>query len=376
VIGMADEHEISARAQAWATTMRGHAQGDLVQAHSDSRATLGPGVVVGRQLREERERMLLRPGAALAQGAGSRIREEEPDDERTCFERDRDRIVHSTAFRRLAGKTQVVVYPSDHQRTRLTHALEVAQVACSVARAVGVNVTLTEAIALGHDCGHGPGGHASEDAFDRYIPGGFEHGPWGADVTLEDLNLCAETLNGIRNHSWSRVGPATVEGEIVSWADRIAYCAHDLEDAAHAGIVDLNDLPDEVTQIAGRTRREQLSTFIRAIIRAVDQNGVIGMPVAEAGALAALRAFNYERIYIRQESLAQSDAVVAVLTALVDHYLDDPSRLPSDTGDPADDPVYRAVGYVAGMTDRYAFATAVERLGWDADRLPPGIDRK
>ena len=123
-----------------------------------------------RELREEREHALLRPGATLAEGAGNRARPEEPDDERTCFERDRDRIVHSTAFRRLAGKTQVVVYPTDHQRTRLTHALEVAQVATSIARAAGVNVALADAIALGHDCGHGPGGHASEDAFDAFIP--------------------------------------------------------------------------------------------------------------------------------------------------------------------------------------------------------------
>ena len=122
-----------------------------------------------RELREQRERQTLRPGATLAVGAGHRARPEPADDERTCFERDRDRIVHSTAFRRLAGKTQVVVYPTDHQRTRLTHALEVAQVATSIARAAGVNVTLADAIALGHDCGHGPGGHASEDAFDPFI---------------------------------------------------------------------------------------------------------------------------------------------------------------------------------------------------------------
>ncbi len=355
--------------------MHGHADEQLVRAHRNSDAVLGPGAIVGRRQREEREAALLRPGAALAVGAGHRARPEEPDEERTCFERDRDRIVHSAAFRRLAGKTQVVVYPSDHQRTRLTHALEVAQVACSIARAVGVNVGLTEAIALGHDCGHGPGGHASEDAFDPYIPGGYEHGPWGADVVLTELNLCAETLDGIRNHSWSRPAPATIEGEIVSWADRIAYCAHDLEDAAHAGIVDLADLPDTITEVCGRSRRDQLSTFIRAIIRTVDEHGQIGMAPDEAAALSRLRAFNYDRIYVRPESLAQSRAVVAVLTALVDYYLAEPSRLPPGTS-AATDPVQAAVSYVAGMTDRYAFATAVDRLGWAVERLPPGIDRQ
>ena len=170
--------EVSPRAKAWADTMAGHPDGDLVRAHLGSQARPGPGPIVRRELREQRERATLRRGAAFAEGAGNRAIAEEPDDERTCFERDRDRIVHSTAFRRLAGKTQVVVYPTDHQRTRLTHALEVAQVATSIARGIGVNVTLADAIALGHDCGHGPGGHASEDAFDVFIPEGYDHASW------------------------------------------------------------------------------------------------------------------------------------------------------------------------------------------------------
>jgi len=360
--------------------MTGHADGALVRAHAQSGVRLGPGSLVHRELREQRERETLRPGATLAVGAGHRAVPEAPDSERTCFERDRDRIVHSTAFRRLAGKTQVVVYPSDHQRTRLTHALEVAQVATSIARGVGVNVSLVDAIALGHDCGHGPGGHASEDAFDAFLPEGYDHGPWGADVVLAGLNLCAETLDGIRNHSWSRPVPATVEGEIVSWADRIAYCAHDLEDAVHAGIVQPDDLPAEVAEVAGRSRREQLGTFVRAVIRGVAEHGEVGMPAAEAAALAALRAFNYERIYVRPESLAQSRAVVEVLRALVGFYAEHPEALP-ETVEPLDDPgstqaVRTAVTYVAGMTDRYAFDMAVSHLGWRTDRLPRGIDRQ
>ena len=272
----------------------------------------------------------------------------------------------------------MVVYPSDHQRTRLTHALEVAQVATSIARGAGVNVSLVEAIALGHDCGHGPGGHASEDAFDAFVAEGYDHGPWGADVVLTGQNLCAETLDGIRNHSWSRPAPLTVEGEIVSWADRIAYCAHDLEDAVHAGIVDLDDLPAEVAEVAGRSRREQLGTFVRAVIRGVAEHGEVGMPPAEAAALAALRAFNYERIYVRPESLAQSRAVVEVLRALVTFYAEQPAALP-DTVEPPEGPgspdaVRTAVTYVAGMTDRYAFDMAVHHLGWRSDRLPRGVD--
>ncbi|MBA3527714.1 MAG: HD domain-containing protein [Propionibacteriaceae bacterium] len=357
--------------------MAGHHTAGLVRAHATSRALLGKGPVITREIREARERQVLRPGATLASGAGNRTVEEEPDEERTCFERDRDRVVHSTAFRRLAGKTQVVVYPTDHQRTRLTHAIEVAQVATSIARAAGVNVALAEAIALAHDCGHGPGGHASEDAFDAFIPEGFDHGPWGADVVLTGLNLCAETLDGIRNHSWSRPAPSTVEGEIVSWADRIAYCAHDLEDAIHTGIVTQDDVPADVATVCGRTRRQQLSTFVRAVVSSIDEHGQVGMASPQAAALAALRAFNYERIYVRPASLAQSSAVVEVLQALVEFFLERPDALSEPVqAEPGSEAAVRAaVTYVAGMTDRYAFNTAVAALGWDPHRLPQGIDQ-
>ena len=369
--------EATPRAKAWADTMTGHSDGEVVRAHLGSRARPGPGAIVNRELREQQERATLRPGSAFADGAGNRAIAEEPDDQRTCFERDRDRIVHSTAFRRLAGKTQVVVFPTDHQRTRLTHALEVAQVATSIARGVGVNVTLVEAIALGHDCGHGPGGHASEDAFDLFIPAGYDHGPWGADVVLQSLNLCAETLDGIRNHSWSRPAPFTVEGHIVSWADRIAYCAHDLEDAIRTGIVAPDDLPAEIIAVCGRTRRDQLNTFIRAVVRAAHDHGEVGMAPKEAAALAALREFNYERIYVRPASLAQSRAVVEVLRALVEYYSVHPELMPDELGaQPGSGTAMRAaVTYVAGMTDRYAFDMAVRHLDWPSDRLPRGIDR-
>lgn len=270
----------------------------------------------------------------------------------------------------------MVVHPTDHQRTRLTHAIEVAQVATSIARSAGVNVTLADAIALGHDCGHGPGGHASEDAFDAFIPEGYDHGPWGANVVLSGLNLCTETLDGIRNHSWSRPAPSTIEGEIVSWADRIAYCAHDLEDAIHAGIVTLDDVPAQVAEVAGRTRREQLGTFIRSVANTIDRYGAVGMEPAEAAALADLRNFNYERIYVRPASLEQSRAVIAVLHALVEHYAAHPAAMPEPPDDDAgtDTAVRAAVTYVAGMTDRYAFSTAVSELDWDPEQLPQGID--
>ncbi|MHB8681965.1 MAG: HD domain-containing protein, partial [Acidimicrobiales bacterium] len=155
------------------THLRG---GPLRTAHEDSSAEVGKlSGPIGRQAREDLEDAQLAPGATRAEGAGRRAVPEEPDPDRTCFERDRDRILHARPFRRLAGKTQVFIFPADHQRTRLTHALEVAQVATGIARAIGLNGALTEAIALGHDCGHGPGGHASEDALGIFIPGGFDH---------------------------------------------------------------------------------------------------------------------------------------------------------------------------------------------------------
>ncbi|HEX8003606.1 MAG TPA: HD domain-containing protein [Mycobacteriales bacterium] len=353
------------RARAWAATMAGApGDGGIVLAHPGAATRVGPRAY-DRQAREELEDRLLAPGATRARGAGTRAAEEEPDPERTCFERDRDRILHSTAFRRLAGKTQVFVFPEDHQRTRLTHALEVAQVAASVARATGLNVALTEAIALGHDCGHGPGGHASEDAFAKYLPGGYDHAVWGADVTLAPLNLCAETLDGIRNHSWSRPAPATPEAAVVSWADRCAYTAHDLEDAVRAGIVTPDELPEEVVAVCGRTRKEQLATFVTALVGCIREHGVVGMAAEPAGALAALRSFDYARIYTRPASVAQAEAVVTVLRALVEHFAE---RLGEQGGG-----VEAAVAYVSGMTDRFAFRTAVEALGWDPARLPVGV---
>jgi dGTPase len=343
--------------------MDGFASGSFRRAHADSAAKIGAVELCDREAREEREEAELAPGATRAHGAGRRARLEEPDPVRTCFERDRDRILHgTTAFRRLAGKTQVFVFPEDHQRTRLTHALEVAQVATSIAAACRLNVALTEAIALGHDCGHGPFGHASEDAFTPYVAGGFDHAVWGADVVLEPVNLCAETLDGIRNHSWSRPAPGTPEGEVVSWADRIAYVAHDFEDAVRAGIVTPAMLPASVRERCGARRSRQLHAFIGSVVGTAFSTGEIGMETAMAEALAEFRAFNYDRIYMRPESVAQGEAVVRVLHALVEHYAGSGQSL------------REAVTYVAGMTDRFAFTQAVAHLGWDPASLPAGLD--
>ena len=367
------------RSERWASTMDGTATAGTPEgvrtAHSDSIAAAASDGVLDREEREGDDETQLSTDATRVTGAGNRLFEEPPDHLRTCFERDRDRILHSTSFRRLAGKTQVFVFPEDHQRSRLTHALEVAQVATSIARALRLNVALAEAIALGHDCGHGPGGHASEDALSPYLEGGYDHAVWGADVALAPLNLCIETLDGIRNHSWSRPAPSTPEGEVVSWADRIAYVCHDFEDAKHAGLVKVGDLPLLVRERCGTTRREQLAAFINGLLSATTRTGRVSMEEPVAEALAAFRAFNYEDIYLRPASVEQARRVIEMLRALVDHITVNPQHLPDDADmSGADATRVFAVGYVGGMTDRFACRSAIRLLGWPADRLPAGLD--
>jgi len=352
--------------------MTGHLSDDpgIRTAHHPAVPLGGSSGVLDCEAREAEEDRLLAPGATRSIGAGRRAIEEPTDPWRTCFERDRDRILHSAAFRRLAGKTQVFIFPADHQRTRLTHALEVVQVANAISRACRLNVALTEAIALGHDCGHGPGGHASEEALSPFLPEGFDHAVWGADVTVASLNLCAETLDGIRNHSWSRPSPATPEGEVVALADRIAYCAHDLEDAVHAQIVSSDELPPLVAEHCGTSRGRQLNSFVTDAVQTTLASGTVAISETMGEALEALRRFNYERIYLRQASVEESSTVIGLLRALVDHYVSHPAVLRAGGELVPEDPdtVRAAVGYVSGMTDRFACTKAEELLGWS---LPP-----
>lgn len=363
--------------------MQGHPTRGVERAHSDESLVLGDWNRPTREQREEQEDATLRPGATRSFGAGNRLIDEPADPNRMCFERDRDRILHSTAFRRLAGKTQVFVFPEDHQRTRLTHALEVAQIATAIARNLGLNLALTEAIALGHDCGHGPGGHVSEAVFSEFLPPdsmvrdplrpdaaastlSFDHASWGANVALAPLNLCAETLDGIRNHSWSHPAPQTPEGLVVSWADRIAYVCHDLEDAVEAGIVRYDDMPELVRDHCGTNRRSQLSSFIDAMTEGDRIAGIIGMPTPIAQALTALRQFNYDHIYMRPESQAQGEVIAQMLRELVTYYQANPTAIPDGEGPqlPRRDATFEAVKYVAGMTDRFALRQAKDLLHW------------
>lgn len=350
-------------------------------------AHAGADPVVGASVlsREEREAALdahLAPGATRPEGAGRRLRDEAPDPHRLCFERDLDRVKHSSPWRRLAGKCQVFVAPEDdHLRTRMTHAVEVAQVATGIARAARLCVPLAEAIALAHDCGHGPGGHASEPAFSPYMPEGeYDHAVYGADVTLAELNLCLETLDGVRNHSWRRPAPATPEGEVVSWADRIAYVCHDFSDAVRAGIVAPGDLPAEVSDVVGVDQSDQIGAFIRAVFEAVDATGRVGMSEPAASALDAFREFNFQRIYLRPAARRQAEKVMALLRGLVDCFVDAPARMPwvaegKVEAPPAGSPEVAAlaVRYVSGMTDRFALGLGVELLGWRPEDLPRGV---
>jgi dGTPase len=387
---MVEPQDLTERTRRWALTMEGHHSqvAGIRQAHSGEPLKLGDLDIADRLAREAHEERFLAPGATRAHGAGNRPVPEEPDPWRTCFERDRDRILHeATAFRRLAGKTQVFIFPEDHQRTRLTHALEVAQVARGIGSALRLNPALLEAIALGHDCGHGPFGHASESALDPFVPGGFDHAPWGADITLAPLNLTAEVSDGIRNHSWSRPRPATPEGEVCALADRIAYVTHDAEDAARAGIVSLSDLPKVVLETAGSSRSEQLDFFIKDVVRTSQAAGVVAMSEEMAEVLASLRSWNYERIYLRPESLEQTKMVHRMLRALVEHYVAHPEHLPEGyrplegylrqepLGPSGQEDLLRAaVTYVAGMTDRFACAQASNLLDWPTTEMPQGFD--
>jgi len=334
-----------------------------------------------RQDKEEHQDALLADGATRAEGAGKRPVDEEADAYATCFEVDVARIRGAAAFRRMAGKAQVFVAPrNDMLRNRLTHVLEVAQVATAVADALGLNVALAEAIALGHDCGHGPGGHPAEEAFSEFLPGGFDHAVWGADVVLTPLNLCLETLDGIRNHSWKRPAPATLEGAVVAWSDRLNYVCHDWDDALRAGVVRDGTLPEVVAVNAGTSRADQLGFFTRELITASARHGTICMEERAAEVLDAFRTNNFQRIYLRPESLEQSAKVVAVLRSLVEYFVTNPALVPDVAqgllpcpAPDSDGARHGAVAYVASMTDRYAFTTARELLGVPEAAIPRSV---
>lgn len=313
--------------------------------------------------REMEEITRLAPAAVRAADSRGRVRPEPPDTYRTAFERDRDRILHSKAFRRLKHKTQVFIDPEgDHYVTRLTHTLQVTQIARALAAALSLNETLAEAIALGHDVGHSPFGHTGEDALSPYFPtsGGWHHAGQSVRIfeVLEDLNLCWEVRDGIRAHSW-RVDPppATQEAMCVRYADRIAYLTHDALDAIRAGLLDETDLPSSVRQRFGSAGSEWIGAMIAAVVEESMLAGVVRMDDASLGVMNELRDYMFQRIYLGPEQRRHLAEAIEVIRQLVDYHLLHPDEMPESYRDTEADLVTQVADYVAGMTDRYALAT-------------------
>lgn len=314
---------------------------------------------VTRERREARERELS-PLATRSTESRGREAVEVPDPYRTEFERDRDRVLHSKAFRRLKHKTQVFINPEgDHFVTRMSHTLQVTQVARSLAAALGLNETLTEAICLAHDCGHTPFGHTGEAALSDYIEGGeWLHSEQGVRIfrVLEPRNLSWEVLDGIRAHTWRvKPPPHTPEGWICRYADRIAYLNHDLQDALRAGVIEACDVPADVIEVLGPLEgRSWINVMIEAVIAESIRRGKIVMQADVLQAMKRFREFMFERVYLRPEAVAQNERARGVIHQLVDHLLARPDLIPDSYCIADADRLTQVLDYVAGMTDRYA----------------------
>ncbi len=281
---------------------------------------------------------------------------------RTPFQRDRDRIVHCKAFRRLKYKTQVFVAPAgDHYRTRLTHTLEVTQISRTVARALALNEDLAEAIGLGHDLGHPPFGHLGEDALDRCLRERFnarfrhhEQSLRVVDVLEHDgrgLNLTAAVRDGIVSHSGRAQEPATPEGKIVRLMDRVAYINHDIDDAIRAGVIDAKDLPRGPIEILGESGSQRIDVLVHDLVEHSEAAGEIVQGNAVGEAMAQLREFMFERVYLGPEATREHSKIDGVVRALFHHYCAHPDEIPDSI--PAGDLARRVTDYLAGMTDRY-----------------------
>ncbi|HYI44663.1 MAG TPA: deoxyguanosinetriphosphate triphosphohydrolase [Actinomycetota bacterium] len=291
--------------------------------------------------------------AQLDATSKGRERAEEDDPLRTQYQLDRERIVHCKAFRRLAHKTQVFLAPEgDHYRVRLTHTLEVTQIARTIARALALNEDLTEAICLGHDLGHTPFGHLGEEVVARFHPG-FKHNLQSVRIVevLEDLNLTWEVRDGIANHTWSMPMPATLEGQIARFADRIAYINHDIDDSVRAGILDPGELP-EATRLLGDTHEARIQHMVGDLVAASTGAGEIRMSSEVFETMLEARTFLFERVYEGVVAPATRNSVESIVSTLLQHY---------SSGSDADS--VRAVDYVAGMTDRFALRAFEQVVG-------------
>jgi dGTPase len=319
-----------------------------------------------RQKLEIREHEILSPYAAFSDKSMGRDFEEPHCDVRPIYQRDRDRILHSKAFRRLKHKTQVFLAPEgDHYRTRLTHTLEVSQIARTIAKALRLNEDLTEAIAIGHDLGHTPFGHAGERALDDICPGGFKHYLQSIRVVeqLENhgrgLNLSKEVRDGIRNHQMSTT-PSTLEGRIVRLSDKIAYIHHDTDDAIRGGIIMEEDIPKDYREVLGESPSIRLNTLIHDIINSSEgKNDIVMSPDIE-DAMLRLRKFMFSNVYTNKKAKSQEEQAVGLVKQLFEYYQDNLEQLPKEfytRMEQLNEPPYQVVvDYIAGMTDRYAVA--------------------
>ncbi|WP_373217503.1 deoxyguanosinetriphosphate triphosphohydrolase [Ruminococcus sp. 5_1_39BFAA] len=317
-----------------------------------------------RESMELREAELLSPYAALSGRSRGRDRPEEECDVRTVYQRDRDRILHCKAFRRLKDKTQVFLAPQgDHYRNRLTHTLEVSQIARTIAKALRLNEDLVEAIALGHDLGHTPFGHAGERALNDVHPDGFAHYRQSVRVVEvlekngEGLNLTWETRDGILNHRTSG-HPATLEGQVVRFSDKIAYIHHDMDDAQRAGIITEDDIPITLRMFLGYTTRERLNTFVHDIIENSMDKDVIQMSPQVQEALTDLRSIMFRNVYLNPVAKKEEQKAIKMLTELYEYYIEHPDAMSREYRELT---MYRGVpkaqavcDYLSGMTDQYS----------------------
>ncbi len=308
------------------------------------------------------EQAFLSPYATQSKNTRGRQREEAPCAMRTDFQRDRDRLIYCKAFRRLKNKTQVFFSPEgDHYITRLTHTLDVAQIARSIARALSLNEDLAEAIALGHDLGHTPFGHSGERILNKLSPTGFEHNVQSlrvVDVLEKDglgLNLTFEVRDGILNHKKSGK-PATLEGKCVSLADRIAYINHDLNDAVRAGILSMDDVPEDIIGVLGKTSKERINTAITSIYKNSYGVNDVKMDLSIEKASEKLRSFMFERVYLTDSAKGEEEKAERMLSAMYSHFMSRPEDLPQTYISLIEKyPREQVVcDYISSMTDRYA----------------------
>ncbi len=323
---------------------------------------MSPRFVRRRRADVERfEESALAPGATRSAASKGRVVPEEPDADRTAFERDRDRILHAKAFRRLKHKTQVFMNPEgDHYVTRLTHTLNVTQIGRSIASYLSLNGALTEAICLGHDVGHSPFGHTGEDALSAFVEGGWRHSDQSVRIfeVLEPLNLTWEVIDGIAAHPWRVAeGPRTPEGAIVRFADRIAYLAHDAEDALRAGMLRRDDLPPAAIAAFGEPGRQWIASMIGLVVDESMRTGEIAMDPDRLAIMHELRSFMFAQVYLHPDMEAQRRRATEIVNDLVRYFVEHPEAIPDSYRHDDSDTLTQVIDYVAGMTDRFAVFT-------------------